>query len=121
MDRRIRWTAIAAAVLVAIGVGIASYNLGVSHGLAVSSGNSVPAGAFGPYGWHRPWGFGFFSPLFFLLFWFLLFRVFFWGGFHRRRYSYGPDEGPSRLDDWHRRAHERMNQTRTTGESGGNA
>ena len=48
-----------------------------------------------------------------VLFWFLAFRVFFWGGFHRRRWYYpGPYDAPPSFEEWHRRAHERM-----TGES----
>jgi len=78
------------------------------------------------YGWH-PWGFGFFfGPFLFILFWFVLlrvlfFRAFWWGrGPWRYRdygYGYGPgpwDRGWHRggrgFDDWHRRAHERMQQ-----------
>jgi hypothetical protein len=45
-----------------------------------------------------------------------VFRFLFWGG-RRRWHRYGPYdgpyEGPGSFDDWHRRAHERMNnQTR---------
>jgi hypothetical protein len=110
MDRRFRLAALFAVVLVGLAVGVISYNAGVSHGIAISA----PPGAGQtvvqvPYGWYRPWGFFPFGPLFFLLFGFLLFRLFFWGGFHRRRWYYaGPYESPSTFDEWHRRAHERM-------------
>jgi ABC-type Fe3+ transport system permease subunit len=112
MDRRFRWAAVLAALLIAVGVGVISYNAGVSHGLAIgasSSGASVPA-PFGPYGWYRPWGFGFFGPFVFVLFWFLVFRLLFWGGFYRNRWYYrGRYDFPSSFDEWHRRAHERLN------------
>ena len=104
MDRRFRGAAVLTAVLAAAIVGVVSYNAGVSHGLAISPAvANAPVGAFGPpYGWYRPWGFGFgFGPLFFLVFWFLALRLFFWGGMHRRRGQY--------FEEWHRRAHERMN------------
>jgi hypothetical protein len=110
MDHRSRWAAVSAAVLFAAIVGVVSYNAGVSHGLAVAA----PAAGAGPgtavpYGWYRPWGFGFF-PFGFVLFWFLLFRLVFWGGFHRRRWYYrGLHDAPPSFEEWHRRAHERMN------------
>jgi hypothetical protein len=105
-------------VLVAIVVGAIAYNAGVSHGLSVSvpvagattpgAGPNVPGAAYYYYA-HRPWGFGFF-PLGILLFWFLFARLFFWGGCYRRRWHYpGPYDAPPSFDDWHRRAHERMN------------
>jgi hypothetical protein len=99
-------------VLVALVVGVAAYNAGVSHGLAqqmVATGTSAPYGYPGP----RPWGFGFgfFFPL---LFSFLLLRLVLWGGFGHRRwhrgYGYacgGPSDVPPAFDEWHRRAHER--------------
>lgn len=87
-------------------VGIAAYNVGVSHGLAqaaVAAGD-VPAYAYG-WGWPRPWGFGFGFPIFFfLLFWLVLARGFFWYGPRRHWRAYDHD----RFEDWHRRAHERM-------------
>jgi hypothetical protein len=109
MDRRFRWVRVVTAVLAAVIVGVISYNAGVSHGLAISPAlANTPAG---PYGWYRPWGFGFgFGPVFLLLlFWFLMLRLFFWGGFHRRRWHYGDEHGgPQAFEEWHRRAHERM-------------
>jgi hypothetical protein len=123
MDRRFKWAAVLTLLLVALAVGVVSYNAGVSHGLAVSavassgSGGQAPPvpfgayGPYGPYGWYRPWGFGFgFGPLLFVLFWFLIFRFIFWGGHHRRRWYYrGPSDTPPAFEEWHRRAHERMN------------
>jgi hypothetical protein len=112
---RFRWAGFVAAVLVAVAVGVTSYNVGVSHGLAIgaqASGAAVPAvpyGPYGPYGWYRPWGFGFFGPFVFVLFWFLIFRFVFSGGFHRRRWHRGPYDAPPAFEDWHRRAHDRMN------------
>ncbi len=64
-----------------------------------------------PFFWFRPWGFGFFGPLFFVVFWMFLFRILFWGGYHRRRWYYNGfyDDAPRGFEEWHRRAHERMN------------
>jgi hypothetical protein len=109
MDQRFRWAAAAAAVLFTVIVGVVSYNAGVSHGLAVSAPAAGAApGTVVPLYWH-PWGFGFF-PFAFVLFWLLLFRVGFWGGFYRRRWYYGgPHDVPPSFEEWHRRAHERMN------------
>ncbi len=92
-----RWAVIVGALaLAAIVAGIA-YNIGVTQGIAQSG--KVIAAPGGPYpyyyGWH-PWGFGFFFfPLFFIAFWFLIARGIFW-------------RGGWRLDESHRRAHERM-------------
>ena len=101
-----RWVGAAFAVLVAVGIGVTAYQAGVMHGLTlqIPAGTTVPAV---PYGWHyRPWGFGF-GPFFFILLWFLLFRGLYWGGrgWHHRRWDGGV---PSRFDEWHRRAHDRM-------------
>ena len=118
-------------VLVAAAAGGFAYNLGVSHGLALGAQASgeIERGArvgmypyYGYYGWH-PWGFGFgfgiFGPLLFIAFWFFLARLLFWGGPWRRygywrhrgagRYGDGPRDLPPGFDEWHRRAHERMN------------
>jgi hypothetical protein len=112
-----RWAAISlavGAVLIAVGIGAGAYQAGVAHGLALQ----IPAGTappelppyayYGWYGWHRPWGFGFFGPFFFILFWVFLMRAFWWGGYRRRWYYRHWDEMPSRFDEWHRRAHEQM-------------
>ena len=122
MKDRFRWAAVFALVLIAAGVGIVSYNAGVSHGLAIAAAaGDAPAGTYMRYGWYRPWGFGVFSPFFFVLFWFLLFRVFFWGGLHRRRWYYGrSDDRGSRFEEWHRRAHEQMNR-QSSGQPQGSA
>src|SRR5205823_6877878 len=114
MDRRFRWGAVFAAALLAVVVGVASYNAGVSHGLAVAAPaaaaaaqGQVPApGAPGvpmmpyyygyrPWGF-RPWGFGFFPfGLLFIFFWFALFRLAFGWGWRRRYYGGGPYCGSS--------------------------
>jgi hypothetical protein len=108
MGHRFRLAGVLAAVLFAAIVGVVAFNAGVSHGLAVSVPVAGAApGAFPPFYWYHPWGFGFF-PLGFVLFWFLLFRLVFWGGFHRRRWYRGPYDVPPSFDEWHRRAHERM-------------
>jgi hypothetical protein len=113
MDRRLAWAAIAAALLGALVVGVASFNAGVSHGLAISPAlaNAQP-GVVVPYGWYRPWGFGFgVGPLFLVLFSFLALRMVLHGGPHRRRWHAGDErDAPPFFEDWHRRAHERMNR-----------
>ena len=104
-------------VLVAIVVGVVTYNLGVTHGLAQSAQGGqaelAAPGAYHPYGWYHPWGFGFLFPFLYFGLWFLAIRVLFWGGPWRRyRYYAGHDAGrremPRMFDEWHRRAHERM-------------
>jgi hypothetical protein len=118
MNSRFKWAALLTVVLVAILVGSVAYNAGVSQGLAIGAANVPAAGAapgqgVPPYYWYRPWGhWGFgFGPFGFVLLWFLLFRLVFWGGGWRRRswYHYPYDVPPS-FEEWHRRAHERMNQ-----------
>ena len=111
MHRRLKLVILLTAVLLAAVVGFVAYNAGVAHGLAISgAGGNPPAGPFQPYGLYRPGGFGLFGPLLFVLFSFFLLRVLFWGGFHRRRWMYsGLTGAPSRFEEWHRRAHERMN------------
>lgn len=106
MNNRHRWAVIAAALVLAAIVGVVAYNAGVARGIA-DSGKLVaaPAGAPYPYpyyGWHRPWGPGhIFAPFLLILFVFLIVRGLFWRG--RGACSYRGD-----LDEWHRRAHERM-------------
>ena len=108
MERRFKWMGVFAAVLVAIVVGTIAYNAGVSHGLAIGAPAAGAAQDAARY-WYRPWGFGFF-PFGFLLVWLLFARLMFWGGGCRRRWYYpGPYDAPPSFDDWHRRAHERMN------------
>jgi len=130
MHRRFRWGVLVAAALLALVVGITSYNAGVSRGLAIApsiaalaQGQAPVAGAPGMplpyyygYGWYRPWGWGFHIfpfGLFGLLFVFLLFRLAFGGWGWRRRWYYGGPYGgphgvPMAFDEWHRRAHDRM-------------
>jgi len=124
MGNSIRWIALIAALLLAAAVGGVAYNAGIAHGLAESGKIVAPPGG-GPYpypypywGGHRPFGFGFlFVPLFFIAFWVLVVRGLFWRrGWHRGACGSGFDRGAcgsgfdpaSRLDEWHRRAHERM-------------
>jgi hypothetical protein len=134
--RRPRWAIAIFAILAAGVVGVLAYNAGVAHGLAMGvasaanaaveqGGRVAEAGGYHHpygyyYGWH-PWPFGFGFPLFplfplFGLFFFLfLFRFFLWGGPARRHWQGGgagcgrADDVPRRFDDWHRRAHGRMN------------
>jgi hypothetical protein len=112
-------------VLMSIALAVVAYNAGVSHGLTMgaSGGGGAPAAAV-YYG--RSWGWGFFP--FGILLWVFVLRFFFWGcGPRRWYYRHGPwagpyndpGTGPGSFDDWHRRAHERMNnQTRNEDGSG---
>ena len=117
------WLRILVGVILLAGLvflGAMVYNAGVAQGLASSSlaapnGQAVPQ----PYYYapfFHPWGFGFFWPifpiLFFLLF-FLAIRGLFFAGWRRRSWSrgYGPGgwdrEGvPPMVKEWHRKLHE---------------
>jgi hypothetical protein len=114
------WAIAFAMLLLVLGAGALAYNVGVTHGLAESGklGAQVfpapPAGsvavpyAIPYYGWHRPWGFGFLAIPLFFVFWVVVARTIFWRrGYYGRCYGdgFGAD---GRFDDWHRRAHERM-------------
>ncbi len=132
-SRMRRWAMAALAVVAAIAIGTVAYQAGVSQGIALQpppAAASATAGgtqAVPPpypyyYGYYRPWRFGpfgFLGPLVSILFFVIVFRFIFWGlfgwGWHRRRWYYDryydPD-APSRFDDWHRRAHERMRDDR---------
>jgi len=131
-----QWAAVALAIVIAIVIGTLAYQAGVSQGMSVqrtaiaappaAGGNAQPVPGPGPppdyaYRYYRPWRFGFFGPLFGILFFVFLMRTLFWGlcgfglgGGWRRRWRYYdyPDAGPSRFDDWHRRAHEQMRDDR---------
>jgi hypothetical protein len=111
MGHRFGWIGPIVVVVVALVVGAVGYNIGLSHGLAMGAPAAGAPWAGMPYMWYRPWGFGFgFGPLFFLLLFFFVFRPLLWGGFYRRRWSHAhPYEIPPRFEEWHRRAHEQMN------------
>jgi hypothetical protein len=108
--RSTRWLAFVVALFAAVGTGIVTYNLGLSHGAAQAA---AAAGTLPPYpyawGWHYGWGFGGFPIFFLLFFWLIVARIFFWGGPWRRRW-YGYSDVPPSFEAWHRRAHERMTQ-----------
>jgi len=114
------WAIAFAMLLLMLGAGAIAYNAGVTHGLAESGklGGQIlatpPAGtvavpyAVPYYGWHRPWGFGFLAIPLFFIFWCVVARMIFWRGGYPGR-SCGGAWGPEgRFEDWHRRAHERM-------------
>ena len=73
MNNSIRWAALVAALLRAVGVGFWAYQAGVAHGIEQSGKIVVPPAGPYPYpypyyGWHRPCGFGFFfGPVFFIV------------------------------------------------------
>ena len=113
-----RWVVVAA-ILGSLIIGVAAYDVGLMQGAARAA---VAAGAEPPYaywGWHGHWGGGFGFPIFFLFFfWFIFARALFWGwgGPWRRRWYYRhlDDDRPS-FDEWHRRAHERMKSSDSSG------
>jgi hypothetical protein len=108
MERRFTWAAGLLMVLIGVAVGVISYNSGVEHGLAIAAASAdIPAQSLPPYMWHGFWGFGL-GPLGLVFFWFLMFRLFFWGG--RGGWRHGRYGGPGAFEEWHRQAHERMNQ-----------
>lgn len=112
-ERRYRWAAGLAAVAVAVAVGLVAYNAGLSHGLAGATSGSAAEW----HGWHRHWGFGFAFPLFFFAIFWIALRGAWWGcgpwgrggPWHYRGYAEGGGVPPA-FDDWHRRAHERMEE-----------
>ena len=75
-------------IVAAIGAGMYGYNVGVAHGIAQSAAAAAQTGAvpapvmFYPRPWGWGYGFGFFpfAPLFFIVFWVLIFRGLFWRG-----------------------------------------
>ena len=122
-----RWAAVVFALLAAVAIGAIAYQAGVAHGIALQPPPAVAApGApavpavppYYAYRYYGPWRFGFFGPLFGILFFFFFLRFLFWGlfgwgwGGRRWRYYDYPGDGPSRFDEWHRRAHERMRDDR---------
>jgi hypothetical protein len=109
MERRFTWVAGLSVVLIGIAVGVLSYNAGVEHGFAIAAASAdLPARSLPPYMWYRPWSFGL-GPLGLIFFCFILFRVFFWGG-GRGGWRHARYGGPGAFEEWHRQAHERMNQ-----------
>jgi hypothetical protein len=120
-----RWAIAALVVVAAIAIGATAYQAGVSQGIAMQPPAATAPGAAGgaqavppapypyyPYRYYGPWRSGFFGPLLTILLFVFLFRALFWGfagwGWRRRYWHYDPEMGPSRFDEWHRRAHERM-------------
>jgi len=116
--RMSRWAALLGVVLAAIVAGAIGYQFGVSHAVAVGQVATVPPNVVPVYGWYRPWGFGFgfFFPFLFVALWFVILRGLLWGGPWRRRWSHGgPYDAPSRFEEWHRRAHNRMKNEPSSG------
>jgi hypothetical protein len=110
--RRTMWIGVLLlAILAGAAIGVGSYHAGVNHGLT-QAGHAdqvvrvVEPGGFFPFGL-------FLFPLFFFGFFFLV-RAAFWG--RRGGGPGGPwshpehwsNEGPGRLQDWHRRQHEQQ-------------
>jgi hypothetical protein len=108
--------------LLAVGIGTAVYDAGVSAGLndaaqqAVASGQPVPAVpygygyGFGP-GWHGGWGFGFFGIIFWILGIFLVIGLvrgaLGWGRWYGRGPGGGPGGRRDAIEEWHRDMHRR--------------
>jgi hypothetical protein len=124
----VRFIAALLLVAVVIGLGVATYNAGVSAGLteaaqqALASGDPtpvVPVYGYGPYV-HGPFagGWGFFGFFFWILGFFLILAllraVFGWGRWGRG--SGGGPRGPngwgggSRAEEWHRELHRRSGE-----------
>jgi hypothetical protein len=117
---------VALIVLVGLGsLGWVTYNAGVAQGLSESGKLALPAsaGAAGvapAYAYPHLWGYGLgplgcLVPLFVILFFFMLFRMAFWGLGARRwgGFGHGPSFGrwdsergvPPFFESWHKRAH----------------
>ena len=121
---RVFATVVLIALLVVIGIGV--YNAGVTAGLA-ETGAAVASGApvvyYGPYIGHPyGWGgFGFFGFLFGILVIFLIFGLiraaFGFGRWGKNGRDWGNHHGPSGrsgyFDEWHRRAHEQGDETKS--------
>ena len=103
------------AVAAAAVIGFTAYNAGVGQGIAESGRWAATPGGPAPYGYMwRPWGFGFgFFPILFLFFFFFLLRGLLWRG---RGCGWGRyyDDVPPRFEEWHRRAHERDPQMKSS-------
>ncbi len=106
-----------------IGTGIAIFNAGMAQSAAMSGqlSDGAPAPAAPYYAPHYgPWGFWFF-PGFLCLGLFGLFLLFGLGrlafgprhGWHRGPWGYNGEQIPPRIDELHRRMHEKMNQPPT--------
>ena len=123
-NRRYGWAFVIAAALFGVAIAIIAYNIGVSDGFV--AGGAVPVGAARrvQWMWH---GAGVLWPLLFLAFWMFVFR----GACWRRHYWYGGPNGPywsgprrgvapgdEEMDEWHRRAHDRMKEDRPADDSG---
>ena len=115
---------------VVIGLGVATYNAGVSAGLAeaaqqpIASGDPTPVVpvygyGYGPYA-HGPFGWGFFGIFFWILGFFLLFAllraVFGWGRWGGRPRGPNGWGGGSRAEEWHRELHRRNGEARGEGD-----
>lgn len=116
------------AIAIAVGIGAAVYNAGVTAGLAEAAQQAAASGdpvtvpyayGYGPY-WHGPFGFGFgFFGIFFLILGIFLViglvrAAFGWGRWNGPRGPRGPG-GPGgwggdrrdRVEEWHRELHRR--------------
>jgi hypothetical protein len=116
----LRFLAFLLAVAVAIGIGTAVYNAGVTAGideaarLAAASGDPLPIpnyGYGGPY-WHGPGGFGFFGIVFLIFGFFLILGLaraaFGWGRWNGPRGGSGGWGGRhERMEELHRELHRR--------------
>lgn len=110
MDRRPPWIPWAVTSLALVIVAIVAYSLGAQRETVAEAGEPV----------RRVWVGGFSGFwLIFLLFWVFgsCRRMWWWGGYSYRPWRYGPyyyhpsDYQRDDWDDWHRRAHERMDSS----------
>jgi hypothetical protein len=117
MRRGFGWGVAILAVLLAVGVGVAAYNWGVSDGIE-QSGKAVEVVRYVGH------GFGFFP--FFLFFPLLFLAIFAFKGWGWRRHGHEHGHGPggrgpweSRFEDWHREQHQTGSGAGTAGGAGG--
>ncbi len=99
-----------ALLVLAAGIGVYAYNLGIAQGMVDSGKITAPSPYpfYGPY-FFRPFGFGFFGflgPLFFFLIIFALVRALFWGRHWGRYPGHWEGQVPPAVEEWHRKMHE---------------
>jgi hypothetical protein len=116
--RRFGWLGAVFAALLLVGVGVVAYNAGFSEGIAAQA--PAAGAAVAPYGYRWHGGGWWFGPLFFVFFWLVVARAFFWGRpWWHYRYMGSPYDGPAgAFDEWHRRAHERMKEASAADDPG---
>ena len=117
MDRRYMWIPWAVTSLVLLVVAVVAFRFGGRYDPVVVDGRDVVHGHFGFL--------GFFFAMFLLFFVFGgLRRMWWWGGpycrpLRYRRFYHDPYDDEREFEEWHRLAHQRMDENRGRGPSGG--